>query len=144
MVIGIIGENCAGKSTLAAALRTRLGGEIVSGNDYLRLAKSPSDAAAVFRKKLAELPEGETVFYVISEPEQIGFLPEDALRILVKAELATVRERFRARMHGVLPPPVEQMLLRKHGQFDSVACDYVYDGDSGDPAALAEKIAGGK
>ena len=52
MVIGIIGENCTGKSTLAEAVQAAFGGEIITGKDYLRLAKSESMAAALFKKKL--------------------------------------------------------------------------------------------
>ena len=44
MLIAVIGENCAGKSTLAGAIRSALGGEIVTGRDYLRLAKSRAEA----------------------------------------------------------------------------------------------------
>ena len=40
MVIGIIGENCTGKSTLAEEIQRRIGGQIVTGKDYLRFAKS--------------------------------------------------------------------------------------------------------
>ena len=47
MVIGIIGENCTGKSTLAAEIQKRLGGEIVTvGSD----AHRPSAAAAAVRE----------------------------------------------------------------------------------------------
>ena len=52
MVIGIIGENCSGKSTLAEAIRKDIHAEIVTGKDYLRMAKSESEAAALFRKSL--------------------------------------------------------------------------------------------
>ncbi len=31
MLIALIGENCAGKSTLAEAIRLKRGGEIISG-----------------------------------------------------------------------------------------------------------------
>ena len=44
MVIGIFGENCSGKSTLADALETPLAAEIVTGKDYLRMARSESEA----------------------------------------------------------------------------------------------------
>ena len=54
MVIGIIGENCSGKSTLAEAIQKDIHAEIVTGKDYLRMAKSESEAAALFRKKLAD------------------------------------------------------------------------------------------
>lgn len=67
MVIGIIGENCTGKSTLAAEIQKRLGGEIVTGKDYLRLAKSEAMAAALFKKRMKEAMTGENILYVISE-----------------------------------------------------------------------------
>ena len=76
MVIGNIGENCTGKSTLAAEIQKRQGGEIVTGKDYLRLAKSESMAAALFRKKLKEALTGDAVLYVISEQDQAKLLPE--------------------------------------------------------------------
>ncbi len=143
MVIGVIGENCSGKSTLAEGLRARFGGEIVSGRDYLRLARSEEEAAALFRKRLEAAVSGENVIYVISEPELTALLPEGAVRVLVKADLDTIKERFRARMRGTLPPPVEQMLERKHGMFDDGRYDYVFDGVSGDAAALCAAIGTG-
>ena len=140
MLIGIIGENCSGKSTLAEKIRSEFGAEIVSGKDYLRMAKSESEAAALFKDKLTEAVGGENLIYVIAEPEQAALLPEGAIRILVKADLDTIKERFRARMRGDLPAPVAQMLERKHGMFDNGSYDYVFDGVSGDAAALCEAI----
>ena len=118
MVIGIIGENCTGKSTLAQAVQGAFGGEIITGKDYLRLAKSESMAAALFQKKLKAALTGENLIYVISEQEHLAFLPEGSITILVTAELDTIKERFRARMRGSLPAPVEAMLEKKHGMFD--------------------------
>lgn len=141
MTIAIIGENCSGKSTLAEALAARLGAEILSGMDYLRLAKSPSEAEALFRAKLTEACDGANLIYVIAQPEQLAFLPDGAIRILVKADLETIQARFRARMRGNLPPPVAQMLERRHGVFDNGQYDYVYDGVAGDPAALCAELA---
>ncbi len=80
MVIGIIGENCSGKSTLAEAIQKDIHAEIVTGKDYLRMAKSESEAAALFRKKLADAVSGANIIYVISEPEQIKLLPDGAVR----------------------------------------------------------------
>ena len=141
MVIGIIGENCTGKSTLAAEIQKRLGGEIVTGKDYLRLAKSEAMAAALFKKKLQEAFTGENVLYVISEPDQVKLLPDGAVRILVKADIDTIKERFRARMRGNLPAPVEQMLERKHGLFDTGTYDYTFDSDRDNPVALLDALA---
>ena len=140
MVIGIIGENCTGKTTLAVEIQKRIGGEIVTGKDYLRLAKSEAMAAALFKKKLKEALTGETILYVISEQDQLKFLPEGALRILVKASIETIKERFKARMQGNLPAPVEQMLERKHGMFDAGTYDHVFDSDSDDVAAFCDAL----
>lgn len=118
MVIGIFGESCTGKSTLAEALRDRLHGEVVTGRDYLRGAKSEDEAQRIFRKRLeAAVTEG-CVIYVISEREQLALLPDGALRVLATAELETIKERFAARMHGSLPASVAAMLEKKHGCFD--------------------------
>ena len=140
MLIGIIGENCAGKSTLAEAIKKELSAEIVTGKDYLRLAKSEAQAVALFREKLRGALAGENLIYVISEPEQVKLLPEGAVRVLVYADLDTIKARFRARMRGNLPAPVAQMLERKHGMFDGEACDYRFDGVNGDPAALCAAL----
>ena len=140
MVIGVIGENCSGKSTLAEAIRAAVGGEIVTGRDYLRLARSESAAKALFRSRLEEAVNGDSIVYVISEPEQLDLLPEGAVRILVTADLDTIKERFRARMRGNLPAPVEKMLENKHGMFDGGTYDYRFDGTGGDAAALCEAL----
>ena len=92
MVIGIIGDNCSGKSTLAEEIRRTAGGEIVTGKDYLRLARSESEAETLFREKLQGAVSGENVIYVISEKEQLRLLPDGAVRIRVKADLDTIRE----------------------------------------------------
>ena len=136
MVIGIIGENCSGKSTLAEAIKNAIGAEIVTGKDYLRMAKSESEAVKLFQAKLKDAIAGENIIYVISEKEHINFLPDEAVKILVKADIDAIKERFKARMHGNLPTPVEQMLIRKHGMFDNGAYDYQYDGVSGDPSEI--------
>ena len=54
MVIGIIGENCSGKSTLAEQIKNTIGAEIITGKDYLRMAKAESDAVLLFKAKLKD------------------------------------------------------------------------------------------
>ena len=66
MVIGIIGENCSGKSTLAEKIKAELGAEIVTGKDYLRMAKSESEAVSLFREKLRKAVSGDNIIYVRS------------------------------------------------------------------------------
>ena len=142
MLIAVIGEHCAGKSTLAEKLRQEFGARVVSGRDYLRLAKSESEAEGLFRKQLRDAVSGENLIYVIAEPGQIQLLPDGAVRILVTADLETIRERFRARLHGNLPAPVAQMLERNHGMFDTLPCAYRFDGVCGDADALCRALRG--
>ena len=124
MLIAIIGESCTGKSTLAQLLQAELDAEIFTGKDYLRLAKNESIAKKLFQNKLDAAIDGEHLIYVISEKEHLALLPEKTFRILVTADLETIKTRFAARMKGNLPAPVETMLERKHGCFDSEKCDF--------------------
>ena len=140
MVIGIIGENCSGKSTLAEKIKAELGAEIVTGKDYLRMAKSESEAVSLFREKLRKAVSGDNIIYVIADPEHVKLLPDGAIRILVTADLETIKERFRARMRGNLPAPVALMLERKHGMFDSGEYDYRFDGATGDAKSFCEVL----
>ena len=142
MVIGIIGENCSGKSTLAEAIQQEIPAEIITGKDYLRMAKTEGVAAALFTEKLRKAVFGDNVIYVISEPEQLSLLPAGAVRILVYADLDTIKERFRARMHGNMPAPVAQMLERKHGIFDGEAYDYRFDSVNDDAESLCAALKG--
>ena len=140
MVIGLIGENCVGKSTLADCIRDAIGAEVVTGRDYLRMASSEAEARRLFREKLASAVGGGNIIYVISDSDQSDLLPKGAIRILVSADLETIKARFRARMRGVLPAPVEEMLGRKHGMFDGGNYDYRFDGVNGDAAALCKQL----
>lgn len=140
MIYGIIGENCSGKSTLAEKIKDAIEAEIITGKDYLRMARSESEAVMLFRKKLKNAADSENIIYVISEPEQLAFLPKDAVRILVSADIDTIKERFKARMRGNLPAPVAQMLEKKHGVFDAGTYDYRFDGVHGDAAAFCEEL----
>lgn len=140
MLTVLIGENCSGKSTLAKRIQAELGGEIISGKDYLRMAKSESEAKSLFRKKLRAAVDGDNLIYLIAERDQLSFLPEGAVHVLVTADLETIKARFKARMRGNLPAPVEKMLENKHGMFDGEAYDFRYDGVSGDPDALCAAL----
>ena len=119
MVIGIFGESCTGKSTLAERIAASLSCEIYTGKDYLRLAKNENIAKVMFQKKLTAAVSGENIIYVISEKEHLPLLPEGTLRILVTADLDMIKSRFAQRMRGNLPAPVATMLEKKHGCFDA-------------------------
>ena len=131
MVIGIFGESCTGKSTLAEKIAASFPCEIFTGKDYLRLAKNENIAKAMFQKKLAAAVNGENIIYVISETEHLPLLPEGTLQILVTADLDTIKARFAQRMRGNLPAPVAAMLEKKHGCFDAQPCDiHVVSGET--------------
>ena len=119
MVIGIFGESCTGKSTLADKLAVSFPCEVFTGKDYLRLAKNENIAKVMFQKKLTAAVNGEHIIYVIAEQEHLDLLPEGAVRILVTADLEMIKSRFAQRMRGNLPAPVAAMLEKKHGCFDT-------------------------
>jgi len=123
MLIAIIGENCVGKSTLAQKLNEKLCGKIYSGKDYLRLEKNPTAAADTFQAMLKAAVTGDNILYLITEKEHLALLPEGAFKIVLTGKLDVIKERFRERMRGNLPLPVEKMLEAKHGMYDDLPCD---------------------
>lgn len=123
MVILIFGENCTGKSTVAAKVAESVECKIYSGKDYLRLAKSEAEAITKFRDLAKEHAAGAPhLIYVAAEPEQLALLPDADIKVKVLADLETIKTRFAKRMNGTLPPPVAAMLERKHGLFDAEPC----------------------
>lgn len=104
------------------------------------MAKSESEAAERFKSKLKAAVSGGHIIYVISEMEQTALLPAGAVRVLVTADLETIKERFKARMRGNLPKPVEQMLEKKHGMFDQGDYEFHFESGRDDVAAFCEKI----
>ena len=127
MLIAIIGENCVGKSTLAEKINETLRGEIYAGKDYLRLEKNPSAAAESFKGILKAAVTGAHVIYLITEKAHIDLLPDGAFKIILTAPLETIKQRFKVRMRGVLPPPVEKMLESRHGMYDDFPCEVKLD-----------------
>ena len=131
MVIGIFGESCTGKTTLARRSADGIPCELFTGKDWLRLAKNENIARTMFQKKLTAAVSGENIIYVISEREHLALLPQGAVRILVTADLEQIKSRFAQRMRGTLPPPVAAMLERKHGCFDAEPHDiHVISGET--------------
>ena len=127
MVIGIFGESCVGKSTLATKISQNITAHIYTGKDYLRMARNEEIAKELFIKKLQEAVRSDLIIYVISEKEHLKFLPEGAIRILMTANLDLIKTRFAARMNGNLPKPIEKMLEHKHGCFDDEKYDFRID-----------------
>lgn len=128
MIIALIGESCTGKTTITKELEKKLSFEKFSGKDYLRMAKSPSEAENLFKRYLEEKSvQKEVVLYIISEIEELRFLPEKSLKVRCQAPLETIKERFSVRMHGNMPPQVAAMLEKKYGMFNETEADLSYD-----------------
>lgn len=138
MLIALIGESCVGKSTFAQMLCDKLGCEVYTGKDYLRLAKNEAIARKLFEKKLGACVSGENLIYVISEKEHLSLLPADAVSVLMTADLELILQRFANRMRGTLPPPVEAMLRKKHGCFDGISCRFHIHNSENSEQVLAE------
>ena len=141
MVIGIFGESCTGKSTLAAKLKEHINAQIYTGRDYLRLEKNEAAALQSSRTKLREAVNGENIIYVISEREHLPLLPDGSIRVLVTADLEVIKTRFAVRMHGNLPAPVAAMLEKKHGSFDMEPHDIHVISEQTDIDDVCRKIA---
>lgn len=122
MVIGMIGESCTGKTTLVNELKKHIDLVEYSGKDYLKLDKNPNNAKIAF-KELLQNSNDQIIVYVITDKEHLKLLPEEAIKVVVTAELEVIKERFSKRMNNNLPKPVEMMLERKHGMFNDIKCD---------------------
>ena len=127
MLIAIIGENCVGKSTLAGKINEKFDGKIYSGKDYLRLEKNPSVAETTFKNLLKDATKGDNIIYIITEREHLNLLPDNTFKIVLTADIEVIKERFKARMRGNLPLPLEKMLEANHGIYDNLQCNLKLD-----------------
>ncbi|MBR2333807.1 MAG: hypothetical protein IKA59_00510 [Clostridia bacterium] len=127
MLIAIIGENCVGKSTLAGKINEKFNGKIYSGKDYLRLEKNPSVAETTFKNLLKDAVTGENIIYIITEREHLNLLPDNTFKIVLTADIEVIKDRFKARMRGNLPLPLEKMLEANHGIYDNLQCNLKLD-----------------
>lgn len=127
MLIAVIGENCVGKSTLANKINEKLNAKIYTGKDYLRLEKNPTVALETFKKILQDAVLGDNIIYLITEKEHLALLPNNTFKIVLTCDLTIIKERFKERMRGNLPMPLEKMLEAKHGMYDDLECDLKLD-----------------
>ncbi len=140
MVIGIIGESCTGKSTLAEKIKEAIDAKIYTGKDYLKLAKNENEAINLFKNELNLALKSFNVIYIITEPDLIKLLPNGAIKILVKCDIETIKERFKERMHGNLPKPVSDMLEKKHGIFNNIDYDLSFDSEKDDSKDIINRL----
>ena len=67
------GRQLHGKIHRCKAYCKKNGAVILSGKDYLLMAKSESEAASIFKAKLSEAVTKQNVIYIITEKEQMAF-----------------------------------------------------------------------
>ena len=132
MLIAIIGESCVGKTSLANELKDRIDAKVFSGKDFLKLEKNPFVAIDKFKQLLKESINGQNIIYVIADQEQLDLLPEKAIKIVLTADLNIIKDRFKKRMNGQLPKPVEIMLEKKHGVFNHIDYDLLINNNNWD------------
>jgi gluconate kinase len=124
MVIGIFGASCTGKSSIAEEIAKRTNAKIFTGKDYMKIAKSEAEAKKQFIDMLnSDVTGSQSIIYVITEKEQLTFLPEKAIRIYMTADIDTIKARFAKRMNGILPPQVVAMLEKMHTLFNDEKYD---------------------
>ncbi|MEC9485252.1 MAG: hypothetical protein UMR38_05200 [Candidatus Izemoplasma sp.] len=70
------------------------------------------------------------IIYVVSEKKDLELLPDNAVKVLLKEDQEIIKERFKMRMNGNLPKPVEMMIERKHGMFNEDTMDLVLESSS--------------
>lgn len=138
MIISIIGESCVGKSTLANQLKEKMNLKIFTGKDYLRLNKNEVEAKKEFKNLLENT--NDNIIYIISEIEHLSLLPENAFKILMVADLEVIKERFKKRLNGNLPLPVEKMIEKKHGIFNHIDYNYMIENSSYSIEELLDKL----
>jgi shikimate kinase len=143
MIIALIGESCTGKTTIADILQEETGARLFTGKDYMKLAKNPEEAKKLFKKLLLDEQESKNhIIYVISEVDQMELLPKGSFRILLEADLGTIKKRFSERLKGAMPPPIETMLERKHGMFAQIEYQMKFKTDESDPNEIYRKVSG--
>ncbi|MCL2342840.1 MAG: hypothetical protein FWC62_02950, partial [Firmicutes bacterium] len=82
----------------------------------------------------------DALIYVLSEREQLSLLPGHATRVLVTADLDTIKARFVKRMKGNLSAPIAAMLEKRHGMFDNEPCDLRADSTKHSVSDICDRI----
>ncbi|HBT18693.1 MAG TPA: hypothetical protein DEA52_01400 [Clostridiaceae bacterium] len=79
---------------------------------------------------------------MITEPKELERLPQDASmkKVRFTAEVDHIKDRFKKRMHGQLPPPVEKMIQKQVESFQDLKADLVLNTSEETPEVMVEKL----
>ena len=147
MLYIFMGQSCTGKSTVADKVKEIINAEIFTGKDYLRLAKSESEAWRLFYEKLSNAAldknsKAETIIYLITEKNQLDRVMdmEGGYKVKFTAPLDTIKSRFAQRMHGKLPPPIEKMIDKQYEEWMNIEGDINVDTTTDNIKKIADLI----
>lgn len=134
MLYIFMGQSCTGKSTIANKVKELTGAEIITGKDYLRMAKDENEAWKLFHQKLSNAASKdklskESIVYVITEKVFLDRIVdiEGSCKVKFTTPLDTIKSRFAKRMNGKLPQPVEKMLSNQYEEWESIKGDFNVD-----------------
>ncbi len=128
------------KALLQKGFAVKSAGKSTMARIFLRLERNPDNAKSTFKAILSSAVGGDNLIYVITERGHLDLLPDGAVKIVLTADLDVIKERFKARMRGILPPPVEKMLEQNHGKYDDLPCDMKLKSGEYDLIEVLEKL----
>jgi len=138
MIISLFGANCTGKSTVATYLSDKLNAKVYSGKDYLKLAKSKSEAMVIFKNMLSE--SSDDIIYVVTEIDDLNLLPKNAFKVLFTADLNTIKKRFAERINASFSIQIENMLKRKQELCSKQTYDLLVNSDTSTVLEITNQI----
>jgi hypothetical protein len=114
-------------------MKVQNGAEVYSGKDYMRMAKNENEAWGIFYNMLENAvidknPENMLI-YVITEKEHLNKLSslDGVKKIKFTASLEVIKERFKLRMRGNLPLPIEKKLEMQFKEWEKEDGDLIID-----------------
>jgi predicted kinase len=148
MLLLFFGPSCSGKSSTADIVASRIGAQVWTGRDYLRLATQEPDAWKAFiemmKKAAAEKSheKGSLIYVTTESPAPIPELStmSQVYTIRFTADLTTLTLRFAPRTGGQVPAPVVTMLERTKQVTDSAQCDLSIDSTNREPEEIVGEL----
>lgn len=146
MFIMFVGPSCGGKSSTAKVFQEKFGLKIYTGKDYLRLAKSETDAWKVFTEICQTAKENKqlcshSVIYIASETDKFSDLAKiSSFTVHFDASQEILEKRFAPRTGGFVPPPIKKMIEKQKNNWLAVEADFHIDTTESTADYSAEKV----
>ena len=144
MLLLFVGPSTTGKTTAANQIKHIIQATMFSGKDYLRKDKSEQNAWHMFKKDLQEAIAGRTnIIYLLTDTEKFNEILHMGNIVVIKftAELAILKKRFSKRTNGIVPPPLEKMLMGQLKTWGPIVCNHEIDTSEMTRAPLFSRIS---